>query len=192
MPATPVIDVVSDADVALKCFHSEGEQEVDPPGRCSPVTARALSLRILDLTPYEVGNELPSCRGGGCWCWIRCWPPAASAVALSARSCSRSSAGPVTSSDLNALLDADWDTAAEPLAALGHPVRLAVLRGVLTGLHTTSELAALDRLGTTGQLYHHLRQLQAAGWLRSTGRGRYDVPATRVIPLLVIVTAAQP
>ncbi len=96
------------------------------------------------------------------------------------------------SSDLNALLEADWDTAAEPLAALGHPVRLAVLRGVLTGLHTTAELAALDRLGTTGQLYHHLRQLQAAGWLRSTGRRRYDVPATRVIPLLVILTAAQP
>jgi len=114
-----------------------------------------------------------------------------SAVALSDRSCSHSSAGPVTSSDLNALLEAYWDTAAEPLAALGHPVRLAVLRGVLTGLHTTAELAALDRLGTTGQLYHHLRQLQAAGWLRSTGRGRYDVPATRVIPLLVILTAAQ-
>jgi len=67
-----------------------------------------------------------------------------------------------------------------------------VLRGVLTGLHTTAELAALDGLGTTGQLYHHLRQLQAAGWLRSTGRGRYDVPPTRVIPLLVILTAAQP
>ncbi len=94
--------------------------------------------------------------------------------------------------DTDTLLEADWDTAAEPLAALGHPVRLAVLRGVLTGLHTTAELAALDALGTTGQLYHHLRQLQVAGWLRSTGRGRYDVPPTRVIPLLVILTAAQP
>ncbi len=94
--------------------------------------------------------------------------------------------------DTDALLEADWETAAEPLSALGHPVRLALLRGVLTGLHTTAELAALDGLGTTGQLYHHLRQLQAAGWLRSTGRGRYDVPATRVIPLLVIITAAQP
>ncbi len=94
--------------------------------------------------------------------------------------------------DTDALLDTDWDTAAEPLTALGHPVRLAVLRAVLRGLHTTAELGELDGLGTTGQLYHHLRQLQAAGWLRSTGRGRYDVPATRVIPLLVILTAAQP
>lgn len=94
--------------------------------------------------------------------------------------------------DTDALLDADWDTAAEPLGALGHPVRLALLRGVLTGLQTTSELAALDGLGTTGQLYHHLHQLQAAGWLRTTGRGRYEVPAARVISLLVILTAARP
>lgn len=94
--------------------------------------------------------------------------------------------------DTDALLDTDWETAVEPLAALGHPVRLAVLRAVLRGLHATAELGALDGLGATGQLYHHLRQLQGAGWLRSTGRGRYDVPATRVIPILVILTAAQP
>lgn len=94
--------------------------------------------------------------------------------------------------DTDALLETDWDTAAEPLGALGHPVRLALLRGVLTGLQNTSELAALDGLGTTGQLYHHLHQLQGAGWLRTTGRGRYEVPAARVISLLVILTAARP
>jgi DNA-binding transcriptional ArsR family regulator len=93
--------------------------------------------------------------------------------------------------DAEALLDADWDSAAEPLSALGHPVRLAVLRQVLAGRRTTAEIGALDQIGTTGQLYHHLRQLTAAGWLRSSGRGRYEVPATRVVPLLVILTAAQ-
>ncbi len=96
------------------------------------------------------------------------------------------------SADADALLAADWDSAAEPLSALGHPVRLAVLRQVLVGRRTTAEIGALDQLGTTGQLYHHLRQLTAAGWLRSSGRGRYEVPATRVVPLLVILAASRP
>jgi hypothetical protein len=30
MPATRAIDVVSDANVALKWFHAEGEEEVEP------------------------------------------------------------------------------------------------------------------------------------------------------------------
>ncbi len=94
--------------------------------------------------------------------------------------------------DADALLEADWDSAAGPLSALGHPVRLAVLRQVLAGRRTTAEIGALERIGTTGQLYHHLRQLTAAGWLRSVGRGRYQVPATRVVPLLVILTASRP
>ena len=37
----------------------------------------------------------------------------------------------------------------------------------------------IDGLGTTGQAYHHLRQLAAVGWLHSTGRGRYEVPPHR-------------
>ena len=57
--------------------------------------------------------------------------------------------------DTDTLLEADWDTAAEPLAALGHPVRLAVLRGVLTGLHTTAELAHHRRACSTRRTRHH-------------------------------------
>lgn len=93
--------------------------------------------------------------------------------------------------DAEAMLDANWDAAAEPLAAIGHPIRLAILRQVLAGRHTTAEIGSLDELGTSGQLYHHLRQLLTAGWLRSAGRGRYEIPPPRVIQLLVIVAAAQ-
>ncbi|MFS0696003.1 ArsR/SmtB family transcription factor [Streptomyces nitrosporeus] len=82
--------------------------------------------------------------------------------------------------------------AAEPLAALGHPVRLRLLREILAGRRTAAELAGLDETGTTGQIYHHLRLLTGAGWLHSTGRGRYEVPGARVVPLLVILTAARP
>lgn len=89
------------------------------------------------------------------------------------------------------LLDADWSGAADCFAALGHAVRLRLLREVLGGLRTAAELAELDDTGTTGQIYHHLRQLTGAGWLRTTGRGRYEVPAPRVVPLLVMLSAAR-
>ncbi|KOG79023.1 MULTISPECIES: ArsR/SmtB family transcription factor [Streptomyces] len=91
-----------------------------------------------------------------------------------------------------ALLDGDWADAADSFAALGHPVRLRLLREILGGLRTAAELAALDGAGTTGQIYHHLRQLTGAGWLQAAGRGRYEVPPARVVPLLVVLTAARP
>lgn len=93
--------------------------------------------------------------------------------------------------DAERLIGAGWDQAAETLAALGHPIRLKLLQEVLLGAATTAELGATEGLGTTGQLYHHLRQLVAAGWLSSIGRGRYEVPAGRVVPLLVAIGAAR-
>ncbi|TRV81058.1 helix-turn-helix transcriptional regulator [Streptomyces sp. 130] len=90
------------------------------------------------------------------------------------------------------VLDDDWSEAATSFAALGHPVRLTLLREVLGGLRTAAELAALDGVGTTGQVYHHLRQLTGAGWLHSPERGRYEIPPGRVVPLLVVLTAARP
>jgi hypothetical protein len=89
------------------------------------------------------------------------------------------------------LLEADWADSAETLGALGHPVRLLVLRRVLAGVRTAAELAAEEGFGTTGQLYHHLRQLVSAGWLRTSGRGQYTVPGERVVALLVILSGAR-
>ncbi len=86
-----------------------------------------------------------------------------------------------------ALLSDDWTHAAASLSALAHPVRLLLLREILQGARTTAELGAHEQLGTTGQLYHHLRQLVSAGWLRSTTRGQYAVPPERVVPLLVVL-----
>ncbi|MFI9418597.1 ArsR/SmtB family transcription factor [Streptomyces werraensis] len=90
------------------------------------------------------------------------------------------------------LLAYEWPDVAESFAALGHPVRLRLLREIAGGRRTAAELAELDDIGTTGQIYHHLRQLTAAGWLHSTGRGRHEVPAGRVVPLLVALAAARP
>ncbi|WP_328688546.1 helix-turn-helix domain-containing protein [Streptomyces caniferus] len=88
------------------------------------------------------------------------------------------------------LLDDDWADTAESFAALGQPMRLRLLREILGGRCTAAELTELDGTGTTGQIYHHLRQLTAAGWLQTAARGRYEIPAARVVPLLVMLTAA--
>jgi hypothetical protein len=85
----------------------------------------------------------------------------------------------------------DWSQAAAVLTALAHPVRLLLLHEILLGARTTAELSDHERLGTTGQLYHHLRQLVSAGWLRSTLRGQYAVPPERIVPLLTVLAAAR-
>ena len=89
------------------------------------------------------------------------------------------------------LLAADWSEWAGTLGALGHPVRLLLLRRVLAGTRKAADLAADESLGTTGQLYHHLRQLVTAGWLHSAARGIYSVPGERVVPLMVILSGAH-
>lgn len=89
------------------------------------------------------------------------------------------------------LIETEWAERAAAFSALGHPVRIELLRHILAGVHATSELAAIESLGTTGQLHHHLRQLVAAGWVRQSGRGSYEIPAARVVPLLVCVLGAE-
>jgi len=89
------------------------------------------------------------------------------------------------------LMERDWAPNAASLAALGHPVRLSLLHAILGGATTVGELSAGEGMGTTGQLYHHLGQLIAAGWLLSGGRGTYTIPVERVVPLLVIIGASR-
>lgn len=89
------------------------------------------------------------------------------------------------------LLAHDWSDLARPLEALGHPARIELVRQVMRGAHTTAELLQLEHLASSGQLYHHLRQLVSAGWLVSPRRGFYEVPAARVVPLLVLTMIAS-
>lgn len=58
-PATGPIDVVSDANVALKWFHAAGEEEVAPArALLAAHRERTVAMAVLDLTAYEVGNAL--------------------------------------------------------------------------------------------------------------------------------------
>ena len=90
-----------------------------------------------------------------------------------------------------AIMDRDWGEAASALDALGSPIRLRILQLITAGMTATADLVADGGLGTTGQLHHHLKALMAGGWLRSPSRGHYEVPPSRLVPLLVIVTATE-
>jgi Helix-turn-helix domain len=89
------------------------------------------------------------------------------------------------------ILESDWHAAFPALSALDHPVRLTILQAVMQGTTTVAELTEVEGLGTTGQVYHHLRALVAGGWLATSRRGHYAVPGHRVVPLLVIITAGR-
>ncbi|WP_265520712.1 ArsR/SmtB family transcription factor [Oerskovia flava] len=80
-----------------------------------------------------------------------------------------------------------WDDAADVFAALGHPVRLALLRAVADAPRAARELAEEVGAGSTGQVYHHLKQLQAAGWLRTRPGGVFVIPPERLVPLLTTI-----
>ncbi len=61
----PVRDVLADANVLLKWFHEEGEEEVaSARALLDAHRDRTLSVWMLDLTPYEVGNALIRGRAG--------------------------------------------------------------------------------------------------------------------------------
>jgi hypothetical protein len=89
------------------------------------------------------------------------------------------------------VMEADWRPAASLLSALAHPIRLELLRRLLDGARSTADLQEIPDLGTTGQLYHHLRDLQAAGLVVQRGRNHYAVAADKVVPCLILVTAAM-
>lgn len=95
------------------------------------------------------------------------------------------------SADTDSLLDEDWTDAADVLAALGNGVRLRLLRRILEGACSVNELTEVEGVGTSGQVYHHLRQLTAAGWLRAIGGGRHEVPVARVVPLLALILGTR-
>ncbi|MDN5688902.1 MAG: helix-turn-helix domain-containing protein [Brachybacterium sp.] len=89
------------------------------------------------------------------------------------------------------LLATDWAEHAESVAALGHPLRLAMLRRLLDEEHTVAQLVDELELGSTGVAYHHLSALQSGGWVTSPRRGSWALAAPRAVPLLAIITALE-
>ena len=89
------------------------------------------------------------------------------------------------------LLETDWTQHAESIAALGHPLRMAMLRRLLDGEHTVAQLVDELELGSTGVAYHHVSARQTGGWVVTPRRGSWALPAPRIVPLLTILIALE-
>ncbi|MDF2670226.1 MAG: ArsR family transcriptional regulator [Paenibacillus sp.] len=93
---------------------------------------------------------------------------------------------------LEQLLGMSSDKTAKILAALGHKQRLDILKEILKAPRTGLELVERLNMGTTGQLYHHLKALTGADLLAQEERGgKYIIPASRVLPLMLLLAAVS-
>lgn len=89
------------------------------------------------------------------------------------------------------LLALDDEAVARVLAALGNKQRLAILKAILKQPATAAELVERLDMGTTGQVYHHLKALQTTGLITQEERGIYAFRGPRVSGLLLMLAAAQ-
>jgi predicted nucleic acid-binding protein len=59
MSAMPAIEIVTDANIALKWFHERGEEDIESARELlGHHRERRVVLHVLDLTFYEIGNAL--------------------------------------------------------------------------------------------------------------------------------------
>jgi DNA-binding transcriptional ArsR family regulator len=89
------------------------------------------------------------------------------------------------------LLELDEALLARQLTALGSPVRIRILRELSAGPLQTADLQARLDEPSAGQLYHHLRELLAAGIVTQPRRSVYAIPDRAVIPLLTLLACAH-
>jgi DNA-binding transcriptional ArsR family regulator len=94
-------------------------------------------------------------------------------------------------------MDRSWDDvlalatdAGIVLAALGSPTRIAIVVQLLAGAVTTGELTRRLDQPSSGQLFHHLKELLAAGVVHQPLRGTYAIRHQHVVPLLAVLSAA--
>ncbi|MBY6348891.1 ArsR/SmtB family transcription factor [Rhodococcoides corynebacterioides] len=88
------------------------------------------------------------------------------------------------------VLDLPPERSVEVLAALGHPVRFAIVRALLRGpLSATALQESLDST-SAGRLYHHLKALTGARIVDQQARGDYRLAPRTVVPALVLMLAS--
>src|SRR4051794_14490308 len=92
--------------------------------------------------------------------------------------------------DGDAIFAVPLDGSVRVLAALASMPRLALYRAVLEQPATSGELMKAAGLNTTGQLYHHLRELIGAGLIVQEGRDRYAIVPDRLPAARTILGAA--
>ncbi|SDC55502.1 DNA gyrase subunit B [Paenibacillus sp. UNCCL117] len=90
---------------------------------------------------------------------------------------------------LEQLLSIGTEKISKILSALGSKPRLDIITSILIESLTGTEIVEKLGLGTTGQLYHHLKALQGADLLSQDKSGRYTLPDHRKLPFLLLLSA---
>lgn len=88
------------------------------------------------------------------------------------------------------VLGAAGEHSASLFSALASPTRVRIVVELLRGEVTTAELTRRLDQPSSGQLFHHLKELLAAGVIHQPVRGTYAVREHRVVPLLALLSAA--
>lgn len=87
------------------------------------------------------------------------------------------------------ILDHAGTDASAVFAALANPTRIRIISQLLTGDLTTATLAERLDQPSTGQLFHHLKELLAAGIIHQPERATYSIHHHHVVPLLTLLSA---
>jgi DNA-binding transcriptional ArsR family regulator len=74
------------------------------------------------------------------------------------------------------------------LAALGNPQRVQIVQALIHSPATTAELSGRLDEPSTGQLFHHLKELLAAGLVYQPQRGTYAIRQQHIVPLLTVIS----
>jgi DNA-binding transcriptional ArsR family regulator len=93
--------------------------------------------------------------------------------------------------DLSAVAEVEPASVARVFAALGSPFRILLLRALLQGPRTSQELQAELDVGPAGQLYHHLKELLAAGLVIQQKRSVYAIRDQKALMVCIAVVVAK-
>jgi Helix-turn-helix domain len=88
------------------------------------------------------------------------------------------------------VMNANPGRIAKVFAALASPARIVLVRALLDGPRTSQELRQELDDPSVGQLYHHLKELLAAGLVVQPGRSVYALPRGSQISLCLQIIAA--
>jgi len=88
------------------------------------------------------------------------------------------------------VMNTNPERVAKVFAALASPARIVLVRALLDGPRTSQELRQELDDPSVGQLYHHLKELLAAGLVVQPGRSVYALPRGSQISLCLQIIAA--
>ena len=90
----------------------------------------------------------------------------------------------------NELTELEPGPIARLLAALGNPQRVQIVQALIHAPATTAELSGRLDEPSTGQLFHHLKELLAAGVVYQPQRGTYAIRQQHIVPLLTVMSCS--